>query len=452
MTKSPIYQYDFTASSAPPERICSSEVSRLRITRKFFQRLPPTLADLLDVTIALYAADRRSPRSYYGIRTGQRRIGVRIGVRDPDIWNDTEVQERLQILLYWLTQDEWSLIFQTRKSQPRLAELEQFLFNDPAASPETVSLFSGGLDSLAGLATAALEGHRGSSVLVSAYTNSRLFSLQRKQVRLINSAWGKEGNENAQRQVLHVAAPLGLEIPPQIREEGSQRTRAIVYLAVGVATAMLAGSDALHVYENGIGALNLPMNETQLGVDNYRSVHPLSLMMTEEFFSIVLGQSVRIRNPFLFTTKAEMCRALSSRGLIDAVELTVSCDGFPQRVKDSPSQCGYCTSCILRRQAFLASGLAECDSTRGYRMDALGKQEELNAERRYGLNAMRNQVYRLSTCLKAADPWGMLTVSYPELARTQAALAKNQSCDAEEFKAGTLRLYKQYVQEWQPFM
>ncbi len=452
MTKSPLYQYDFTASSAPPERSRSSEVSRLRITRKFFQRLPPTLADLLDVTIALYAADRRSPRSHYGIRTGQRRFCVRIGVRDPDIWNDREVRERLQLLLYWLTQDEWSLIFQTRKPRPRLAELEQFLFADPAEAPATVSLFSGGLDSLAGLAAAALEGNRGSSVLVSAYTNSRLFSLQRKQFQLIKSTWRREGQENSQRQVLHVAAPLSLEKPGQIREERSQRTRALVYLAVGVATATLAGSDTLYVYENGIGALNLPMNETQLGVDNYRGVHPLSLMMTEELFSIVLGQSVRIRNPFLFTTKAEMCGALLSKGLIDAVELTVSCDGFPQRVKDSPPQCGYCTSCILRRQALVASGLAECDSAGGYRLDALGKQEELNEERRYGLNAMRNQVYRLSSCLKATDPWGMLTVSYPELARTQAALAKNQSCDAEEFKAGTLRLYEQYVQEWEPFM
>ena len=206
------------------------------------------------------------------------------------------------------------------------------------------------------------------------------------------------------------------------------------------------------MYENGIGALNLPMNETQLGVDNYRGIHPLSLMMTEELFSFVMGQSVRIRNPFLFTTKAEMCRALSSKGLIDAVELTVSCDGFPQRVKDSPPQCGYCTSCILRRQALFASGLAECDSPNGYRIDVLGKQEELDAEQRYGLNAMRNQVYSISYCLNATDPWGKLTVSYPELARTQAALARNQFCDAEEFKAGILRLYGQYVQEWQPLM
>ena len=57
-------------------------------------------------------------------------------------------RERLQLLLYWLTQDEWSLIFQTRKPRPRLAELEQFLFADPAEAPATVSLFSGGLDSL----------------------------------------------------------------------------------------------------------------------------------------------------------------------------------------------------------------------------------------------------------------------------------------------------------------
>ena len=56
------------------------------------------------------------------------------------------------------------------------------------------------------------------------------------------------------------------------------------------------------------------LNGTQLGTDNYRGVHPRTLAMAEDFFASVLGERVRIDNPFMFTSKAEMCRALLEAG------------------------------------------------------------------------------------------------------------------------------------------
>ena len=96
-----------------------------------------------------------------------------------------------------------------------------------------------------------------------------------------------------------------------MHEEKGQRSRAFVFSALGVAAAVQAEADTLHVYENGVGALNLPLNETQLGVDNYRGVHPRSLMLLESLLALVLDNPVCIENPYLFRTKAEMCRALS---------------------------------------------------------------------------------------------------------------------------------------------
>ena len=250
-------------------------------------------------------------------------------------------------------------------------------------------------------------------------------------------------------RVSHVAVPFGIRASRGQREEKGQRTRALVFLALGAAAAVQARADTLWVYENGIGALNLPLNESQLGVDNYRGVHPRSLRMFEDLVEQALDQPVHIRNPFLFRTKAEMCRGLPAAGLVDTVRDTVSCDSFPLRVKDTP-QCGSCTSCVLRRQGLSASGLTRYDSSEAYR-DDLSDPSTLSQDRLFGLEVMRGQVYRLDQCLSAADPWLALTTEYPKLARTQAEVAEHEGLEPGWVRDQFVRLYQSYVCEWRLF-
>ena len=94
------YEYDFIAGSNPEELDGSYWMNGERLTRSFCQELPAGLADLLDIVMAVYAADRRSRRDFSGTSTGQRRIHVRIGVREPGPWNESEVAHKLQGLLY----------------------------------------------------------------------------------------------------------------------------------------------------------------------------------------------------------------------------------------------------------------------------------------------------------------------------------------------------------------
>jgi len=284
------YSYDFADDVHPVELDAHYWLDGRRLSRAFCRALPPSLADLLDVVMATYAADRRSRRDFRGAAAGQRHISVRVAVRDPWLWADSEVGDKLRDLLRWLTEDEWSFEFVTRQAPPPSAETESFLFDLPPEPPVTVSLFSGGLDSLAGLADRAQESSNGSHVLVSGYTHSRLVHQQRLQVDLIRSPWMRGGAAAGPTEIRHVAVPFGIRKPLGHREEKGQRTRALVFLTLGVTTALQAGADTLWVYENGVGALNLPLNETQLGIDNYRGVHPRSLMQAEEFFSRVLAQ------------------------------------------------------------------------------------------------------------------------------------------------------------------
>jgi 7-cyano-7-deazaguanine synthase in queuosine biosynthesis len=421
------------------------------LSRAFCLELPPRMADLLDVAMAVYAADRRSLRDFNKAGTGQRRIHIRLAVREPTIWASSEMPGRLRELLSWLSEDVWSFEFVKREAAPWPAESKGFLFQLPPERPAIVSLFSGGLDSLAGLAASAQQEPDRSFILVSGYTNDRLRYQQRVQVQSIKSAWRDGGLPPGKvPDVRHVAVPFGIHKLEGHQEEKSQRTRGLVFLTLGVAVALQAAADTLWVYENGVGALNLPLNETQLGVDNYRGVHPVSLMKVRDLFELVLDRTIHIRNPFLFTTKAQMCASLQPVGLADLVRDTVSCGGFPQRVANQP-QCGYCTSCILRRQSLHAAGLGDYDATAGYRHDVLNRRVAFTLNQMYGLQAMLDQVEKLARCLASDDPWGALVVSFPQLASAQAALTVREGLNPEEVRTGFIQMYRAYVQEWERF-
>ena len=182
------YTYDFTSDAQPLELEAHYWLNGERLSYAFGVQLPSRMADLLDVTMAVYAADRRSPRDFKKENTGQRGIHIRLAVREPELWASDEISERLRELLSWLSEDVWSFEFVRRESIPSPAESVRFLFPSPTERCAEVSLFSGGLDSLAGLAARALEEPDRCHVLVSGYTNHRLAHHQRVQVRGISVA------------------------------------------------------------------------------------------------------------------------------------------------------------------------------------------------------------------------------------------------------------------------
>ena len=390
------YDYDFSNEPTPVGSGDSYWLDDERLSRAFHQQVPRRMADLLEVAMSVYAADRSSPRSYKGMNTGHRRINVRVGVRDPDFWGRSEMSEFLGEFLYWMSEDEWLFDFTRRQAPPSLVESQGFLFSIPPETPTAVSLFSGGLDSLAGLAKHSQEEFAASHVLVSGYTHNRLADRQRQQVEMIRAVWGRRQALGRCPELRHVAVPFGIDNPRLTGEEKSQRTRALVFLSLGAVTAAQAQSDTLWVYENGTGALNLPLNASQLGVDNYRGIHPRSLIMAERLFELALEKKVKIRNRFLFETKAEMCRSLAVSGLAEVVRETVSCDNYPVRVPGE-AQCGRCTSCVLRRQAIRCGGLPSYDLSQDYRHDVLDSADGIDGDKLHGFEVMRRSGIRSRT-------------------------------------------------------
>lgn len=385
------------------------------VVDRLSRALPGLAADLLEIAASIHAIDRLVPR----LTERQRPAGVvwtrslraDIPVRDPDRWR--QQIPLLSQLLHWLTDDDWSVEF--TPLQPGAGMLDtpqQFLF-DTVPDGAVPVLFSGGLDSAAGLASELLHGD---AVGISMHTNGWMDGVQRRVLAALNEASH------------HQCVPLRYRISVRNSTEASQRSRGLLFLAAGVATAWAMHQDHLRVLENGIGAVNLPFLRSQQGAQATKSVHPLTLRMVQDLASAVSGRSFVIDAPAMALTKAELLRcAPSAAG--KALGLTVSCDvGFAARVPEHRA-CGACTSCLLRLQSLTAAGL-----TGLLPMDI---HERQGHDREFNLNAMIWQATRMRACLESPEPWQRMVSEFPDLIHVTSLTQQE-----------VVRLYRAYVQEW----
>ena len=131
--------------------------------------------DLLAVAIAVYCADRvvmrdESPDGW------TRYIQVDVPVRKPDRW-DNDLLERA---ISFLTGDHWSIKLRCGQPHPGLQTT-----NTSLITPDSVALFSGGVDSLAGVCTSRQAGK--TVALASYYDESSTSTLQTKLVYALRS-------------------------------------------------------------------------------------------------------------------------------------------------------------------------------------------------------------------------------------------------------------------------
>lgn len=169
----------------------------------------------------------------------------------------------------------------------------------------------------------------------------------------------------------------------------------------------------------------------------------------QNFIRILTGQEFSIANPFLFFTKAEMCRHDAVRELGEFLHLTFSCDGFPVRVKNR-GQCGSCTSCLLRRQALELAGLSSYDQN-GYLND-LSSPTFMGTERQlHALRAMNWQAHRIGVAVSRTDPWEALVSEFIELQKLQLDVCRDGKVQPAELQSKLLHLYSQYAADWGSF-
>jgi hypothetical protein len=351
--------------------------------------LSPLLADCVDLACAIAVADRLSSRT----RSRSCSILIRLPVRHPELLGGSPTLHHLQDILYWYTQDQWCFDFPPRSAYGRLAERQRtFLNPSPSDPPTEVALWSGGLDSLAGLYSQVKNGTASSQyVLFGTGANTFIQSRQRDAAQTIEALFPG--------RITLVQVPLWLDDTKEMRKHSLQRSRGFVFLLLGAVCAMLEGQQVLSVYEKGIGAINLPFTRAEVGLDHSLSVHPVSLIRMGEFITHLFGSPFTFRNPFLFQTKAQMCAPLTTSAAFERLVLsTFTCDRY---LRERPQQCGRCSSCLLRRQAIAALNVEDPTSYSMTTAPHHGHKSRISDSDH--LRAMEAQVASLRSCLAAED-------------------------------------------------
>lgn len=319
-------------------------------------RMPAVVADLLDVCVAMYTADRLAPRSVpHDTRSpearGLRRIYIDIPLRHPDRWRAPAVKSSLEKLAFQVSEDDWHFRFSRRESAPRSAESQGYLFPEVERDQTIVALNSGGMDSLLGILAALRSPESESVTTVSVITHGRMARLINQISNDLSSAGGDPLKPLYQRGL-----EVNLRGQGRHREdrESSQRMRGLLFLGAGTAAAIVEGNDRLQIMENGPGAINLSATPYQhRGYWANRATHPATLDGFVRLVSLLLDRDFRVVNDGLWHTKGELVASLYEDRFANAFRHTVSCERFPYTT--AKVACGKCAGCLHRMIALHAA-------------------------------------------------------------------------------------------------
>jgi 7-cyano-7-deazaguanine synthase in queuosine biosynthesis len=329
---------------------------------------PPDRArDLVRVGMAVYVADRLVKRSRRSHLCGPtRHIGVLIDVHEPDFWSSDEVTNALRRAVERLSDDSWDFRFkaiQNKRGWQRSLNLEY---------PEipAICLYSGGLDSAAGLAR-RMRSSRRPIVCVTAHHQAHQKQKVERQLDTIKRHYG------VWLHPLRIRTTL-IKAPRMSAQELSQRCRSFLFLCLGAAVAHTVGASEVEVYENGVGIVNAPpMTGMLVGARATKSTHPDFIRAMTEIVSQVAERRITFRLPSKDKTKAELVRILKDDHLSAVASQTMSCVHFPLRDRGAGKQCGVCPACIGRRQALITAGIDEPQEN--YKYDIFGPRDAVNA-------------------------------------------------------------------------
>jgi hypothetical protein len=298
--------------------------------------------DLLTIAMAVTAAD-----TFVDRRTSDdgwaRDLRLRVPLSDPAPW--MPVVSLLEEALRFLSGDVWSIDIRPNGPDRPNPQVRGRLTT--LAGHDSVSLFSGGLDSAIGVLDLMAGGKK--PVLVS---HSYRGDANRQGIV------GAHLPVNVSR-FSAVANPLSkLEDDNDVQ----MRTRSFNFLAYGALVAatmaergITPGPVDLFVPENGLIALNPPLTARRIGALSTRTTHPHFLGSVQHILDR-LGIPVRISNPYALKTKGEMLTGCADPGALGRVaEHTVSCGKW----KRKGVQCGKCVPCLIRRASYHAAGIVD---------------------------------------------------------------------------------------------
>lgn len=303
--------------------------------------------DLAVVAAHVHAADTRISRAHESQDSWTREIRLVIPVHEVPRW--TAAAATLTRMLNFLTGDRWTLQFRPRPE--RFGTIAAANAASLLPPPFTaLSLFSGGLDSLIGAIDLLEAGAE--PLLVSHYGEGATSDAQNK---LFSGLKQRYTGRSFDRLRVNMVFPEGLV--KDVKSENSTRGRSFLFIALGaLAGTGLGPNFTLRVPENGLIALNVPLDPLRLGSNSTRTTHPFYLARWNDLFA-ELGVPGRVENPYWSNTKGEMVSDCANDAVLRALAPSSLSCAHPASARWQGVQgkgiehCGYCLPCLIRRAA-----------------------------------------------------------------------------------------------------
>jgi hypothetical protein len=231
------------------------------IARYFLVEPSLPLMDLLRIGMAVFVVDRHVRRRQATHRRWSREIQVKIEVVRPDFWAGGEVHSALQEAADFVTGDAWD--FEFEKGPTHYEWTAPLFWRGTSHESPLVCLYSGGLDSAAGLGLRLREQEDRPILPVTIHHQPGQRNRVARQFRRLKRHF------SATIEPLGVKARVcrsGLGKP-----EPSGRGRSVLFTALGAVAADLAGAHEIEVFESGVGAMNVPLMAGMTGSMSTRS-------------------------------------------------------------------------------------------------------------------------------------------------------------------------------------
>ena len=305
-------------------------------------------ADMLVLAAHVHAADTRISRSTESQDAWTREIRLVVPVSDPVLW--TSAAPILVRALNFLTGDRWAVGF--RKRAKGYAKLVSPATPTLIPAPfDGVSLFSGGLDSLIGAIDSL---NAGETPLLVSHAGEGLVSKSQEQCfDGLKAAYKLSGFDR-----LRVWMSFDSGLVEDVESEETTRGRSFLFFSLGVAAGTALDRDfVLKVPENGLIALNVPLDRLRLGALSTRTTHPFYMARWNDLLR-ALGIGGKIENPYWNKTKGEMVDQCTNPALLKQLApMSLSCSSPTKGRwrKKQQGHCGYCLPCLIRRASLLGN-------------------------------------------------------------------------------------------------
>lgn len=317
--------------------------------------LPSEMAiDLVVLAALVNAGDTRVSRKLNAQDGWTREIDLYIPVSASAAW--TASAGLIESMLRFLSGDRWRVFFRDRTKRTKtLAVAPKRLAIDGLT---TVSLLSGGLDSLVG-AVDLLSGDE-RPLFVSHYWDSETAKAQAYIIERLETRFGKEAFKS-----LRVRLGFDKHHLTTGETENTQRGRSFLFYSLAtLAASAINGRTIVGIPENGLIALNVPLDPLRFGALSTRTAHPYFIASMQTLID-ALALDVELNNPYRHMTKGEMVANCADRAFLEKIvanSMSCSSPAKARYKKLSPRHCGYCVPCLIRR-ASLEAGLDGDDKT-----------------------------------------------------------------------------------------